>query len=101
MAPVVPSPTWKIGTRSVNNMGVHTPRSKPPAPRPTFPRWSIAAGNLLQPGALSGAQSHRAVLQLHQTLRRLATRYEHAANFLAMLKLAATQLWLRHNESVT
>jgi transposase len=34
--------------------------------------------------------------------RRLATRYEkHAANVLAMLKLAATQLWLRHNESVT
>ncbi|TMK31039.1 MAG: IS5 family transposase [Alphaproteobacteria bacterium] len=34
--------------------------------------------------------------------RRLATRYEkHAANFLAMLKLAATHLWLRHNESVT
>jgi len=34
--------------------------------------------------------------------RRLATRYEkHAANFLAMLKLAATHLWLRHNESMT
>ena len=34
--------------------------------------------------------------------RRLATRYEkHAANFLAMLKLAAIHLWLRHNESVT
>jgi transposase len=34
--------------------------------------------------------------------RRLATRYEkHAANFLAMLKLAANHLWLRHNESVT
>ena len=34
--------------------------------------------------------------------RRLATRYEkHAANFLAMLKLAAVHLWLRHNESVT
>ena len=33
--------------------------------------------------------------------RRLATRYEkHAANFLAILKLAATRLWLRHNESV-
>jgi len=33
--------------------------------------------------------------------RRLATRYEkHAANFLAMLKLAAAQLWLRHYESV-
>ena len=33
--------------------------------------------------------------------RRLATRYEkHAANFLAMLKLAAAQLSLRHNESV-
>src|SRR5579863_7250485 len=33
--------------------------------------------------------------------RRLATRYEkHAANFLAMLKLASTHLWLRHNESV-
>ena len=32
--------------------------------------------------------------------RRLATRYQkHAANFLAMLKLAA--IWLRHNESVT
>ena len=34
--------------------------------------------------------------------RRLATRYEkHAANLLAMLKLAAVHLWLRHNESVT
>ena len=34
--------------------------------------------------------------------RRLATRYEkHAANFLAMLKLAAAQIWLRHNESVS
>ena len=34
--------------------------------------------------------------------RRLATRYEkHASNFLAMLKLAATHLWLRRNESVT
>ena len=34
--------------------------------------------------------------------RRLATRYEkHAANFLAMLKLAAAQLWLRRNESVS
>src|ERR1041384_838621 len=31
--------------------------------------------------------------------RRLATRYEkHAANFLAMLKLAAVHLWLRPNE---
>ena len=34
--------------------------------------------------------------------RRLATRYgKHASNFLAMLKLAAVHLWLRHNESVT
>ena len=34
--------------------------------------------------------------------RWVATRYEkHAANFLAMLKLAAVHLWLRHNESVT
>jgi transposase len=34
--------------------------------------------------------------------RRIATRYEkHAANFLAMLKLAAAQLWMRHNESMT
>ena len=34
--------------------------------------------------------------------RRLATRYEkHAANFLAMLKLAAVHLWLRYNESMT
>ena len=31
-----------------------------------------------------------------------APNYEkHAANFLAMLKLAAVHLWLRHNESVT
>ena len=38
----------------------------------------------------------------HQTLRRLATRYEkHAANFLAMLKLAAIHLWLRDNEFVS
>jgi transposase len=34
--------------------------------------------------------------------RRIATRYEkHAANFLAMLKFAATQLWMRHNEPMT
>ena len=34
--------------------------------------------------------------------RRIATRYEkHAANFLAMIKLAAVRLWLRHNESMT
>jgi transposase len=34
--------------------------------------------------------------------RGLATRYEKdAANFLAMLKLAATNLWLDHTESVT
>jgi transposase len=33
--------------------------------------------------------------------RRVATRYEkHASNFLAMVKLAAIRLWLRHNESV-
>ena len=32
--------------------------------------------------------------------RRVATRYEkHAANYLAMLKLAAIRLWLRANES--
>lgn len=34
--------------------------------------------------------------------RRIATRYEkHAANFLALLKLAAVRLWLRHYESMT
>jgi len=34
--------------------------------------------------------------------RRIATRYEkHAPNFLAMLKLAAVRLWLRHYESMT
>jgi transposase len=34
--------------------------------------------------------------------RRVATRYEkHASNFLAMIKLAAVRLWLRHNESMT
>ena len=34
--------------------------------------------------------------------RRIATRYEkHASNYLAMLKLAAAQVWLRHYESIT
>ena len=34
--------------------------------------------------------------------RRVATRYEkRASNYLAMLKLAAIQIWLRHNESMT
>lgn len=34
--------------------------------------------------------------------RRVATRYEkHASNYLAMLKLAATKIWLRANESMT
>lgn len=34
--------------------------------------------------------------------RRIATRYEkHASNYLAMLKLAAAQVWLRHYESMT
>lgn len=33
--------------------------------------------------------------------RAIATRYEkHAANYLAAVKLAATRIWLRHNESV-
>ena len=40
--------------------------------------------------------------ELTDFFRRLATSYEkHAANFLAMLKLAASHLWLRHYESVT
>jgi len=34
--------------------------------------------------------------------RAVATRYEkHAANYLAVVKLAAIRIWLRHNESVT
>jgi transposase len=34
--------------------------------------------------------------------RAIATRYEkHAANFLALIKLAATRIWLRVYESVT
>mgnify|MGYP003411451538 CR=1 FL=1 len=34
--------------------------------------------------------------------RAIATRYEkHAANYLALVKLAATRIWLRYNESVT
>ena len=33
--------------------------------------------------------------------RRVATRYEkHASNYLAMLKLAAAKVWMRHNESM-
>lgn len=34
--------------------------------------------------------------------RAIATRYEkHAANYLALVKLAAIRIWLRYNESVT
>jgi transposase len=34
--------------------------------------------------------------------RRVATRYEkHAANYLAMLKLAAIKIWMRAYESMT
>ena len=34
--------------------------------------------------------------------RAIATRYDkHAANYLALVKLAAIRIWLRHNESVT
>ena len=34
--------------------------------------------------------------------RRIATRFEkHAENYLAMIKLAATRIWLRNNESMT
>jgi transposase len=34
--------------------------------------------------------------------RAIATRYEkHAANFMALIKLAATRIWLRNYESVT
>jgi transposase len=34
--------------------------------------------------------------------RAVATRYEkHAANYLAVVKLASTRIWLRANESVT
>jgi transposase len=34
--------------------------------------------------------------------RAVATRYEkHAANYLALVKLAAIRIWLRHNESVS
>jgi transposase len=34
--------------------------------------------------------------------RAIATRYEkYAANYLALVKLAAVRIWLRHNESVT
>jgi len=34
--------------------------------------------------------------------RRIATRFEkHAENYLAMIKLAAVKIWLRHNESMT
>ena len=34
--------------------------------------------------------------------RAIATRYEkYASNYLALVKLAAIRIWLRHNESVT
>ena len=34
--------------------------------------------------------------------RAIATRYEkHSANYLALVKLAAIRIWLRHNESAT
>jgi transposase len=37
-----------------------------------------------------------------RNFRRVARRYEkHATNYLAMLKLASTKLWLRHYEPMT
>jgi hypothetical protein len=61
-----------------------------------------ALETILQPGALPRAQPHERFFNRIKHFRRLATRYEkHAANFLAMLELAAIQLWLRYNESVT
>ena len=67
---------------------------KPMATRivqPTFNRFLYRYRNLVE-RFFSKLKHYRAV----------ATRYEkHAANYLALVKLAAIRIWLRHNESVT
>jgi len=102
MPPVVPSPTMKIGTRSVSNMRVQPPdrshrrraQHSPDGPS----RWKLC----FSPVLYRARNRIERFFNRIKHFRRLATRYEkHAANFLAMLKLAATQLWLRHNEPVT
>ena len=78
-------------------------RSRPPVPRQTSRRWSNRRRKPCFSPALYRARNRiERFFNRIKHFRRLATRYEkHAANFLAMLKLAATHLWLRHNESVT
>ena len=91
MAPVVPSPTMKIGTRSVNVWVSIPPRSKPPSIAPNIPsmihrRWKPC----FSPVRYRARNRIERFFNRIKYFRRLATRYEkHAANFLAMLKLAA------------
>ena len=71
--------------------------SKPLVPRRIFRRWFR-----FSPVLYRARNRMERFLKRIKHFRRLATRYEkHAANFLAMLKLAAAHLWLRYNESVS
>ena len=79
-------------------------KSKPPVPRPTSRRWCVHRRRkpCFSPVLYRARNRIERFFNRIKHFRRLATRYEkHAANFLAMLKLAAVHLWLRHNESVT
>ncbi len=91
-----------LGRQSTTPTG-YVGRSRPPVPRPTSRGWCTAAGNPASARCSIGrANASNGSSIASSTSGRLATRCEkHAANFLAMLKLAAAQLWLRHNESVT
>jgi transposase len=88
----------RVSVARNRNMTAHAHNEKPLARQ-----WPIAAGNLastrysIARSIASSGSSNRI-----KHFRTLATHYEkHAANYLAMLKLAATHLWLRHNETVT
>jgi len=71
-------------------------KSKPPVPRPTFCRWCIGAENRASARCSTACNRIERLFNRIKHFRRLATRYEkHASNFLAMLRLAATHLWLR------
>ena len=75
-------------------------KSKLSAPRPTYRRWRTVAGTRAS-ARYRGRNRIERFFNRIKPFRRLATRYEkHAAHFLAMFKLAAAQLWMRHNQCV-
>ena len=77
-------------------------KSKPPVPRPTPADGASCWKSCFSPVLYRARSRIKRFFNRIKHFRRLAIRCEkHAANFLAMLKLAAIHLWLRHNKSVT